>query len=312
MADAATAVVPARAALAGNPSDGYGGAVVAVTIAGPAATAQARWADRDGVTPAGCAPLVDAARRRFRRGAGGRADAPVVIEVQSTIPREVGLAGSSAIVLATLRALGALTGSPIPERDLAAVALAVEVDDLGIAAGPQDRVVQARGGVVAMDFADSRMGAATALPAAGLPSLLLGWLPAAGAPSGAYHSDLRARFDRGEPAVVDAMARLRAHGLAAAAAIRAGDHAALAAAMDGSYDARAELGPLDPRHAALVAAARAAGLSANYAGSGGAIVATGGALDALRAALTPLGAEAMALTVRERDGPHLAAGPVSG
>lgn len=302
MAEAATASVPGRAALAGNPSDGYGGAVVAVTIPALAATVHAAWAAHDTVAPDACAALVRAALTRFRRTApAGAAAGSVALEVSSTVPREVGLAGSSAIVLATLRALGDLTGAPIAEEQLAAVALAVEVDDLGIAAGPQDRVVQAVGGAVAMDFATGGMGTASVLPAAGLPPLLVAWLPAAGASSGVYHGDLRARFDRGEPPVVEAMARLRGHGLAAAAAVRAADHAALAAAMDGSFDVRASLGPLDERHGALVHAARAAGLSANYAGSGGAIVATGGSADALSAAVEPLGAEV--LPIRSCSGP---------
>ena len=57
-------------------------------------------------------------------------------------------------------------------------------------------------------------------------------------------------------------------------ALLGGDHAAFAAALDASFDERAALLDLDPRHEAMVRAARAAGASANYAGSGGAIVGT--------------------------------------
>ncbi|UTI66618.1 hypothetical protein NBH00_10490 [Paraconexibacter antarcticus] len=299
VAGVATARVPARAALAGNPSDGYGGVVLAVCVGGLEASVlvePAPGAERDVVCPPACTPLVDATLARFRAtAAGGAALGPVAVRVGSTIPREVGLAGSSAIVIATLRALGRLTGTPLPSAGLPMVALAVEAEDLGIAAGPQDRVVQAAGGLVAMDFARGGLGTARAVDPAGLPPLLLAWPPAAGTPSGGYHAGLRARFDAGDPPVRAGMARLREHGLAAVTAAERGDHAALAGAIDGSFDARAALGPLDPRHTALVGAARLAGFAANYAGSGGAIVATGGPLPVLRAALAPLGAEVMPL-----------------
>ncbi|MCW3016327.1 MAG: Glucuronokinase 1, partial [Solirubrobacterales bacterium] len=196
VADAGASVrvaIPARAALAGNPSDGYGGAVLAVCVDGLAATVQVAPAPRDIVEPDECSALVGATVRRFRTVVGAAAGAPVAVHVASTIPREVGLAGSSAIVLATLRALGALTGTGIAEEELAAVALDVEVSGLGIAAGPQDRVVQARGGLVAMDFAAGGLGVAAPLDPGGLPPLLLGWLASAGQASGGYHADLRAR-----------------------------------------------------------------------------------------------------------------------
>ncbi|MEN3282842.1 MAG: glucuronokinase, partial [Solirubrobacteraceae bacterium] len=57
-------------------------------------------------------------------------------------------------------------------------------------------------------------------------------------------------------------------------ALLAGDRAGFAAALDGSFDERDALLELDPRHVAMVRAAREAGASANYAGSGGAIVGT--------------------------------------
>ena len=68
------------------------------------------------------------------------------------------------------------------------------------------------------------------------------------------------------------MSRLDEAARSAADAIDRGDAAALAVSIDESYDLRAALGPLDPRHVALVRAARDLGLCANYAGSGGAIV----------------------------------------
>ena len=89
----------ARAALAGNPSDGYGGAVLAVCVPALAAHAEATRAARCTSDPP--SPLVDAAVARFGRGA-------CAVRWRTDVPREVGLAGSSAIVTATLRALCAL------------------------------------------------------------------------------------------------------------------------------------------------------------------------------------------------------------
>ena len=60
---------------------------------------------------------------------------------RTSIPRGVGLGGSSAIVIAVLRALCALHGTELDPARMAELALAIETEDLAIAAGPQDRVV---------------------------------------------------------------------------------------------------------------------------------------------------------------------------
>jgi glucuronokinase len=127
-----------------------------------------------------------------------------------------------------------------------------------------------------------------------LPPLYLAWRTDAAQTSHAVHGGLRERAS--EAAVGAAMARLAAHAHAARDALLAADATAFAAAVDGSYDERAALIELDPRHVAMVEAARAAGASANYAGSGGAIVGTlppAGAAP-LVAALRPLGCEVIA------------------
>ena len=171
--------------------------------------------------------------------------------------------------------------------------LAVEVDDLGIAAGPQDRYAQAHEGLVLMDFGEARPRVER-LDVALLPPLYLAWRADAAQTSHAVHGGLRERA--GEATVRAAMARLAGHARAARDALLAGDAPAFAGAVDASYDERAALIDLDPRHVAMVHAARGAGASANYAGSGGAIVGTlppSGAA-ALEAALRALGCEVIA------------------
>jgi glucuronokinase len=175
--------------------------------------------------------------------------------------------------------------------------LAVEVEDLGIAAGPQDRYAQAHEGLVLMDFAGARPRVERLDPTR-LPALYLAWRSGAAEASHAVHGGLRARSD--EPRVRTAMRRLAGHAHAAAQALHDGDHASFGQALDASFDERAALLDLDPRHEAMVHAARAAGASANYAGSGGAIVGTlpPGGLEPVASALRALDCEVLVPSLR--------------
>jgi glucuronokinase len=281
----------ARAALAGNPSDGYGGAVLAVCVPRLAARARATPSNEPFSDPPSA--LVDATIARFAHG-------PCAVRWETTVPREVGLGGSSAIVTATVRALCALHGRALEPDALAEMVLAVEVEDLGIAAGPQDRYAQAHEGLVLMDFAGARPRVERLDPAL-LPPLYLAWRSDAAEASHAVHGGLRDRAR--EPDVRAGMARLAGQARAARDALLGGDHHAFAGALDASYDERAALLALDPRHVAMVHAARAAGASANYAGSGGAIVGTlpVDGIEPVVRALRALGCEVTALSLRPDD-----------
>jgi glucuronokinase len=262
-------VALARAALAGNPSDGYGGAVLAVTLPGQEARATVEPIPA-AEGPAASPPneLVEAAVQRFARRRPAARHSRV--GWSTVIPRGVGLGGSSAIVIATLRALAAAHRVELPEPELATMALAVETEDLGIAAGLQDRVAQACGGLTFMEFGDLRY---ERLDPALLPPLVVAWRAHTAEPSGRVHGDLRSRFERGEPALREAMAELAELARSARAALYAGDHEAFMHCVDGSFDVRAGMLALDPGHVAMITAARRAGAAANYTGSGGAIVA---------------------------------------
>jgi glucuronokinase len=277
----------ARAALAGNPSDGFGGAVLAVSVRDFAAHAEALPAPAPASAPP--SPLVDAAVARFGRG-------HCAVRWHTDVPREVGLGGSSAIVTATVRALCGAHGHEPAPGELAEMVLAVEAQDLGIAAGPKDRYAQAHEGLVFMDFG-GREARVEALDPQLLPALYLAWHPGTGATSHATHGGLQAR--REEPAVRAAMARLAGHARAARDALVERDLPAFARALDRSFDERHVLLELDARHVAMVRAARAAGASANYAGSGGAIVGTvpPAGFDPVAAALRAEGCEVIAPTV---------------
>jgi glucuronokinase len=287
----------ARAALAGNPSDGYGGATLAVVIPNFSAEVVIETSGEPGVTPPN--PLVAEALERFAREHGVGND--VAASWRTTVPREVGLAGSSAIVTATLRALCERHDVRLEPARLAALALAIETDALGIAAGLQDRVAQAFGGLTYMDFEPDYFsahghGRYEALDPALLPPLYVAFREDAGGQSGGIHGPLRERFEAGDPEVVEAMAQLATHAHDAADALKVGDGERFGRCVDASFDVRQRIVELDARHVAMVARARSLGASANYTGSGGAIVGAcrdGRHRDAVLAALRADGAIAI-------------------
>lgn len=172
-------------------------------------------------------------------------------------------------MVAAVRALAERWAIDVDVVTTARLALDVEVDDLGIAAGPQDRLVQASGRTVLLDFAGEAWDVRPVDPPEQL-DLFVVWSTVAPTPSQQVHGPLQARRD--EPAVVAAMAALGQLARDAAGALTAGDRHALGAAMDASFEQRASILDLDPMHVALVDGVRAAEAAANYAGSGGAVV----------------------------------------
>jgi glucuronokinase len=271
----------ARAALAGNPSDLYGGAVLAVTLPSLRAHVVSEPASELVIEPGN--QLVEAAARRV--------GVTAKVTWSTTIPRSVGLGGSSALVIATLRALRAMEPA-----DLAELALAVEAEDLGIPAGPQDRYVQAYDGLTFMEFAGGRP-ACERLDRSLLPPLLVAWRQETSHDSGAVHGGL------GKVVPIAPLRRLAEAARRARRALVARDLRAFARCVDQSFDARRELMTLDPRHVEMITAARSCGASANYTGSGGAIVAVCEGLEhraEVGAALTASGCRTIPLSPESR------------
>eukprot|EP00890_Picochlorum_soloecismus_P004162 jgi/Picsp_1/4747/NSC_02116-R1_ghmp kinase family protein len=75
------------------------------------------------------------------------------LSFSSNIPRQKGLAGSSAIVAATLNVLEAFFGLKLPVEEKPFMILEAETR-MGIVAGLQDRVIQVYGGTLFMDFSE--------------------------------------------------------------------------------------------------------------------------------------------------------------
>jgi len=293
----------ARAGLLGNPSDGYGGKAIGVPLLDFAARVRIRPADRFGLVPGPGDGLVfpDAAEasRAYRAGTcddglrllraalsrfarhwpGLDACAPddprlrFEMDYATNVPRQVGLAGSSAIVVAALRALARWFGVTLPPFTLAELALAAEVDELGLAAGAMDRVVQAYEQLLVMDLREPRSEAAyVPLDPADLPRLFVAWDPRGGQSSGRAHGDLRARWLAGDRATVAAMEAFRRRVDEGVDALRARDHARLRALVDANFDARCAIFEVGARDREMVAIARAHGAAAKLCGSGGAVV----------------------------------------
>ncbi len=200
---------------------------------------------------------------------------PTTLTFATEIPRQVGLAGSSAIVIGAIEALAELHGAPIDPTTVARLALRAEVEVIGIAAGPQDRVVQAHRGVLDMDFAQPWDPARyRRLPDEAVAGLVVAWHPDPGDPSGVVHGDLRARWDDGDPEVHEVMAALAALAVRAAEDLAAGGGDDLADIIDAACVLRRRLWTFSRVDDSLLAIADEAGAAATLAGSGGAIVAT--------------------------------------
>ncbi|KAH6597436.1 hypothetical protein BASA61_003151 [Batrachochytrium salamandrivorans] len=132
------------------------------------------------------------------------------IVYQTNIPRQVGLAGSSALVTSLIKCLVRfydISDSLFPLWAQANLALSAERDELGIAAGLQDRVVQAYGGCVHMNFDQTLMtsrgyGEYQILDKASIPLNI--WMAYVRQPkeSGQVHHTVKQRFESGDQEVV--------------------------------------------------------------------------------------------------------------
>jgi len=259
----------ARVALAGNPSDGYGGAVVAIPVHDLTAMASVTESDRFTVrtSSADLKRLLTATADAF---ADAQFELPAVTLSASTlIPRSAGLAGSSALVIATLRALAAWTNHRWDPIDLAELALSVERDRLDIAAGLEDRLVQAVGKPLLMM---SKPVGFRELSVPAEMTLFVAWNPYGSEPSSTIQRSLRRRFDGGDPEVTGAMVDLAVQAAGARRAVEAGDQLLLSEAIDRTFDIRASIIEIDSTQQMLIDIGRAEGAAVNSAGSGGSVV----------------------------------------
>ena len=299
----------ARAGLVGNPSDGYNGRTVSISVQNFRAevvlyewhTLEIVFSEEDKTRFRslkelstdvvlhgyyGGVRLVKATIKTFsdycERLAIPLHDRNFSIRYESNIPRNVGLAGSSAIIVATLRALLDFYQVTIPLEVQPSLALSVENNELKIPGGLQDRVIQVYEGCVSMDFSKEHMteqqgylcGVYERLDPALLPPLYVAYAAEFGEPTEVVHNDLRGRFNRGDPNIITAMQKFADLAAAGRDAIVDRDYPRLARLMDENFDTRRSICQLHQGHVAMIEAARSVGASAKFAGSGGAIVGT--------------------------------------
>ncbi|KAJ3296191.1 hypothetical protein HK104_001879 [Borealophlyctis nickersoniae] len=283
----------ARAGLIGNPSDGFYGKTISVLLSNWFAeivlipNASALNSSISIVPNPTCDPLCFASIRAVGRAYGRDgfegaarllwATIKVFLEFcrkegmelsgrgfkiayQTNIPRQVGLAGSSALITALVKSLLRFYNLDdpkiVPLHIRANLALSVERDELGIAAGHQDRVIQVYGGCVYMDFEKHLMqgrgyGEYEQLGVDVLPEGL--WLGN----------------------VTRAMSTFASYANRARQALISNDAALFASLMDANFDMRRSLygdAVIGSRNLRIIELARSFGHAAKFSGSGGCVV----------------------------------------
>jgi glucuronokinase len=187
------------------------------------------------------------------------------------------LAGSSAIVTATMRALTRFYNVPIPLELFPSVVLRAEARELGITAGLQDRVIQAYEGCVYMDFEKKLLetknhGYYERLVPSVFDNLYLAYKVELGKISGVVLNDLKVRFERGDADVIATLKEIASLAEKGKKVLMDGDMEALHGLVNRNFDLRRKIIKISESNLELIETARACGASASFAGSGGAIV----------------------------------------
>ena len=317
----------ARAGLIGNPSDGYHGKTISIGLGNLWAQVslyeweqiEIVWSQEDRSRfdsieqladdvvlhgYYGGVRLVKATIKLFvdycRRENIKLHDRNFSVRYESNIPRQVGLAGSSAIIIATFRCLMDFYDIQIPLEVQPSLALAVEREELGIGAGLQDRVSQVYQGAVFMDFGEEKMqekqgfacGHYEPLDVKQFPPLYVAYSTNESEPTEVVHNDLRTRYEQGDAGVIAAMQRFAQITVAARAAIAEGDVMGFGKLVDDNFNLRRSICNVAAGQEKMVRLARQAGATAKFAGSGGAIIGTlpeEATFARLEETLTPIG-----------------------
>jgi len=304
---AVEAMAYARAGLIGNPSDGYFGKTISFTIRDFSAKVSLYEhpeveivpSRRDRSTYGSVRELVEDVKaygyyggirliKATIRGFVEYCDQNGIvlpsrnfsIRYRTTIPRHVGLAGSSALVTAALRCLMEYYEVDIPKVVQPNVILGVEARELGISAGLQDRVIQVYQGCVYMDFDRAVMdehghGRYEEIDPRLLPDLFIAYRTDLAEGSEVFHNDIRERWGRGEEEVVQAMKDFAAYADEVRSLLLANRGGEIGPWLDRNFERRRSIyTAMSPRNIELVERARGAGAHCKFAGSGGAIVGT--------------------------------------
>jgi glucuronokinase len=294
----------ARAGLLGNPSDGYFGKTISIIVKNfgaivslyqtPELVIEEMEVDRNSFRNIyhltetvrrngyyGGRRLVKAVIKRFCEYCDLNrirlANKNFTIRYESSIPRQVGMAGSSAIATATMRALMQFYDVQIPIEVIPSIVLAAETEELAINAGLQDRVIQTYEGCVFMDFDRKYMekrhyGEYERLDPALLPKLYMAYKTDLSKVSGAVFNNLKERFNNGDELVHQTIRELADVAEEGKQAILNRDYTTLNRLINHNFDLRCRIMNISESNMEFVRIARTSGVSAKFSGSGGAII----------------------------------------
>jgi len=294
----------ARAGLLGNPSDGYFGKTISISVRNFGAHVSLYHTPELRIEPQiqdiheyknindlvesvnlhgyyGGDRLIKASIKKFRdycESENIRLESKnFTVRYLSTIPRQVGLAGSSAIITSCMRALMNFYSVKISDKKLPSLVLSTEVDELGINAGLQDRVIQAYEGCVFMDFNKKIMdkynhGKYAPLEPDLLPKLFIAYRLDMGKESGVVLNDVKVRYEKGDPLVIETLHQIGELAERGRSAIEKKDYGTLHELMDENFNLRRKIMNIREADLALVETARRCGASSKFAGSGGSII----------------------------------------
>ena len=229
------------------------------------------------------------------------------VEYRINIPRLVGLSGSSAICSAMLKALMKFYEVTIPLEYQPTICLEAEREELRINCGFQDRVIQIYNGLVFMDFDKSfveshnygkyeRLNDETSKRL----NLYIAYDAARAEESGEAHKEVKRLFEAKNADVLAAMSEFADIAQRGRDALAADKPEALPALINANFDLRDRIFHVAEENRRMVMTARAAGASAKFAGSGGAIVGTyedDAQFERLKASLAEIGTVALKPTI---------------
>jgi len=297
-----------RAALIGNPSDGYHGKTIAFVFRNyqasvqlyetpelmlmPSPRDQDNFADLEDLSRKvgmfgyyGGIRLLKAAAKKFYNYC---IENGIVLEKKnfsirydSNIPNRLGLAGSSAIITAAMRAMCIFYQVDLPDAVFANIVLSTERDELSIPAGLQDRVAQAFNHPVYMDFDRDFMdrngfGNYEKITIPSDLNLYVAYRTDLAEGSEILHSRLRDDYNSGLPAVLAAMDEWADLTKQLKNALAKRDYSVIPGLINRNFDLRCQVcpGSVSEKNKRMVSIARQCGASAKFTGSGGAIIGT--------------------------------------
>jgi galactokinase/mevalonate kinase-like predicted kinase len=314
VAEMIRASAPGRCGIVGNPTDMYGGSVMACSVP---RRATVKLQEADALT------LVTRDQELVLRGPDDYVrhndlfdlpkvalrhmhmlDARLRIEYDSDIPFQGGLSGSTALLAALTAALLEYNGTRYPRHYFAEFIRFIELNRMGIMCGYQDAYMVTFGGLNYMEFRDKEYFRpsvdeelfATIESLDGYASSLPFILAHTGVQhmSGAVHKPLRERWEDGDAEVVEAYKHIASLGRQGKRAFLMGDYDLLGRLMNENHAIQRDLGGSGPANERLIAAALDAGaLGAKLAGAGrgGTIIALHPDPHSLEAPLLAAGAE---------------------